>query len=163
MLGWFLVSDTTVPPLSLIVSYWMVGAFFMAAKRFAEYRSINDSARAAAYRRSFARYTDESLLVSCFVYATAAALLFGIFIVRYKLELILEFPFFAGFFGYYLRVALASDSPVQAPERLYRETGLMLYLAFCLALFIGLLFVNVPALYEWLNVEPSRLPVLWEF
>lgn len=162
MLGWFLVSGSTVPPLSLMVSYWMIGAFFMAAKRFAEYRSINDPSRAAAYRRSFGRYTAESLLVSCFIYATAATLLFGIFIVRYKLELILEFPLFAGFFGYYLRVALADDSPVQAPERLYRETGLMLYLALCLVTFVGLLFVNVPVLYEWLNVEPSRLPILWK-
>ena len=58
---------------------------------------------------------------------------------------------------------MANDSPVQAPERLYRERGLMLYLTFCVVLFIGLLFVNVPALYEWLNVEPSQLPVLWEF
>ena len=36
--GWYMVTDSTVPPLSLIVAYWMVGCYFMALKRFSEYR-----------------------------------------------------------------------------------------------------------------------------
>ncbi|MGH7127846.1 MAG: UbiA family prenyltransferase, partial [Planctomycetaceae bacterium] len=51
-LGWFVVSPSMVPPMSLVVSYWMVGAFFMASKRFAEYRALGDKAVASAYRRS---------------------------------------------------------------------------------------------------------------
>jgi len=35
----------------------MVGAFFMAAKRLAEYRSLADAERAAAYRASFVTTT----------------------------------------------------------------------------------------------------------
>ena len=50
-------------PLSLALSYWMVGAFFMATKRYAEYRHIGDPAVAAAYRKSFQHYTEERLLV----------------------------------------------------------------------------------------------------
>src|SRR5439155_11479494 len=83
VLGWFVVTATTVPPVSLLVAYWMVGAFFMASKRFAEYRSINDKERAAAYRKSFRYYDDNRLLVSMFVYASGAALLLGVFIIRY--------------------------------------------------------------------------------
>ena len=94
-------------------------------------------------------------------YATAAALFLGVFVIRYHLELILSVPLIAGFFATYMRIALKEDSPVQAPERLYRERGLMVYLLICLAAFVGLMFVHVPVLYEWFNVEPSSIPSLW--
>lgn len=161
-LGWFVISPGEIPPVSLLVSYWMVGAFFMASKRFAEYRAIGNKGVAAAYRHSFRYYDDERLLVSMFFYACGAALLLGVFIIRYHLELILSVPLIAGFFGYYLRVALKQDSAVQNPERLYRETGLMIYLAVCLLAFVGLMFVEIPALYDIFNVNPSRVPALWE-
>src|SRR5215510_3376352 len=53
LLGWFALVTTHVPPVSLAISYWMVGAFFMAMKRYAEYRQIGNPRIAAAYRRSF--------------------------------------------------------------------------------------------------------------
>jgi 4-hydroxybenzoate polyprenyltransferase len=162
MLGWFVVTATTVPPVSLLVAYWMVGAFFMASKRFAEYRSIGDKSRAAAYRKSFCWYNDDRLLVSMFFYASAAAMFLGIFIIRYHLELILSVPLIAGFFAMYLRVALKQDSAAQAPERLFKESGLMLYLVACVVVFVLLMFVRINALYELFNVIPSELPPLWE-
>jgi hypothetical protein len=140
----------------------MVGAFFMASKRFAEYRSIGDKSRAAAYRASFRYYDDNRLLVSMFFYASAAAMFLGIFIIRYHLELILSVPLIAGFFSMYLRVALKPDSAAQAPERLFKEGGLMLYLMVCLGAFVLLMFVRIHALYDVFNVTPSDLPPLWE-
>ena len=162
VLGWFVVSASTIPPVSLLVAYWMVGAFFMGSKRFAEYRMIADKSRAAAYRKSFAHYDDNRLLVSMFFYASAAAMFLGIFIIRYHLELILSIPLIAGFFSMYLRVALKPDSAAQAPERLFRERGLMIYLVACVAAFVLLMFVQIDALYEWFNVTPSELPTLWK-
>ncbi len=163
MLGWFIVNPVAIPPLSLMISYWMIGAFFMASKRFAEYRSINDPAVAAAYRKSFHHYDDNRLLVSMFFYGSAAALLLGVFIVRYKLELLLSVPIIAGFFAMYMHVTLKPDSPVQNPERLYRERGLMIYLSICVVAFLGLMFVDVPALYDVFNVTPSQMRSLWKF
>ena len=98
LLGWFAVVPDKVPPLSLILAYWMVGAFFMATKRFAEYRHIADAKTAAQYRQSFGFYTENRLLVSMFVYATMSALFSGIFIVRYRVELILFVPLAARVF-----------------------------------------------------------------
>ena len=89
-------SIAAVPPVSLLIAYWMAGAFFMATKRYAEFRHIADPKIAAAYRRSFAYYTEDRLLVSVVFYATACALFSGIFIVRYHLELILLTPLAAG-------------------------------------------------------------------
>jgi 4-hydroxybenzoate polyprenyltransferase len=162
LLGWFVVSPLDVPPLSLMIFYWMIGAFFMASKRFAEYRSIADKASAGEYRKSFRYYDEQKLLVSMFFYATAAALFLGVFIIRFKLELLLSIPLVAGAFSYYLQVALKSESAAQAPERLYRERGLTIYLGISILLFVGLMFVHVPALYHLFNVEPARVPVLWK-
>lgn len=161
LLGWFIVTPEVVPPVSLTVAYWMVGAFFMASKRFAEYRSIADPQAAAAYRSSFRFYNEERLLVSMFFYTAACALMLGVFIVRYKLELLLSVPLLAGFFAYYLQVAFQPDSPVQNPERLYRQRGLMAYLTATVLVFFTLMFVDWPALYELFNVTPSQLKSLW--
>ena len=91
-LGWFALMTLHVPPISLAIAYWMLGAFFMGMKRFAEYRHIGDPVVAAAYRRSFKHYTEDRLLISLVFYATTCALFAGIFIVRYHLELILFAP-----------------------------------------------------------------------
>jgi len=161
LLGWFAVIAHEVPPISLMLAYWMIGAFFMAAKRFAEYRHINDPARAAAYRSSFRHYNEKRLLISIAFYITTFALFLGVFIIRYKLELILSFPLVAGFICYYLHIAYKDESAAQSPEKLYRERGLMAYLLVCLIVFFALMFVEIPVLYEWFNVAPSTVSPLW--
>jgi 4-hydroxybenzoate polyprenyltransferase len=160
-LGWFALIDDSVPPISLVIAYWMLGAFYMGMKRYAEYRQIANPTVAAAYRRSFAHYTEERLLVSCFFYATAGSLFAGIFIVRYHLELILFTPFGAGMFAYYLHLALLPNSPVQNPEKLYRKRGFFLYMVISTLVFIALMFTSVPVLYEVFNVEPASYGPLW--
>lgn len=160
-LGWFALVTEAVPPISLVISYWMVGAFFMAMKRFAEYRHIGDPKVAASYRRSFGFYTEGRLLVSLFFYATCCALFAGIFIVRYHLELILFSPFAAGLFAYYMHLGLEPDSPVQNPERLYRQKGFFAYTLLTTAVFLLLMFTSIPVLYSLFNVEPVGMTPLW--
>jgi 4-hydroxybenzoate polyprenyltransferase len=160
-LGWFALVTAHVPPLSLVISYWMIGAFFMAMKRYAEYRHIGDRRVAAAYRRSFAYYTEERLLVSVVFYCTACALFAGIFIVRYHLELILFAPLAAGLFAYYMHVGMLPDSPVQNPEKLYRQRGFFAYLVLCTLVFVFLMFTSIPPLYDVFNVDPATLDPLW--
>jgi decaprenyl-phosphate phosphoribosyltransferase len=161
LLGWFALVTGRFPPVSLAISYWMIGAFFMAMKRYAEYRHIGDPSVAAAYRRSFAYYTEERLLISLFFYATACALFAGIFIVRYHLELILFAPFAAGLFAYYMKIGLQPDSPVQNPEKLYRQRGFMAYLTICVVVFVALMFTSIPGMYDLFNVDPSAMNPLW--
>jgi 4-hydroxybenzoate polyprenyltransferase len=161
LLGWYALVASLVPPLSLVISYWMIGAFFMAMKRYAEYRHIGDRRVAAAYRRSFEYYTEERLLVSIVFYATTCALFAGIFIVRYHLELILFAPFAAGLFAYYLHLGMLPDSPVQNPEKLYRQRGFFAYMVLCTVMFVLLMFTSIPPLYDLFNVEPVLMDPLW--
>jgi 4-hydroxybenzoate polyprenyltransferase len=161
LLGWFTVIGGTIPPVSLLIAYWMAGAFFMAMKRYAEFRHIGDAEMAAGYRRSFAYYTEDRLLVSVIFYATASAFFAGIFVVRYHLELILFAPFGAGLFAQYLKLGLLPNSPAQHPERLYKHRAFVAYLVVCLAMFVGLMFVEIPKLYDWFNVEQSGAAPLW--
>jgi 4-hydroxybenzoate polyprenyltransferase len=163
MLGWFAVTSSEFPPLSLLVSYWMIGAFFMATKRLAEYRYIGDPVAAGAYRSSFKHYDEQKLLISMFFYTTCFALFLGVFIIRYRLELILLFPLVAGFVCYYLYVAFKKDSAAQNPERLYKEKGLMIYLVVCVVAFFVLMLVGIEPLYHWFNVQPSNVDPLWKF
>lgn len=160
-LGWFPLIPDRIPPLSLVLSYWMVGAFFMALKRFAEYRSIGDPVTASRYRRSFRHYDEDRLLVSVFFYAVTAALFAGVFVVRYHLELLLGIPFGAGLLAYYMKLGLKPDSPVQNPERLYRERGFMLYVLASVAVFVLLMFIEIPALYSAFNVDLVKTAPLW--
>jgi 4-hydroxybenzoate polyprenyltransferase len=144
--GWYMTGITVFAPTSLLVSYWMIGCYFMGLKRYAEYREIGDPERAASYRESFAYYTPERLLVSIMFYASAAMLFLGAFVMRYRLELILAFPLIAVVMAIYLSLAFKPDSAVINPEKLYREPVLMAAVVGCAVLLLALLFIDIPAL-----------------
>jgi hypothetical protein len=144
--GWYMTGTLVFPPASLLVSYWMVGCYFMAIKRYAEYRDIDDPARAAAYRKSFSYYTLQRLLVSIMFYSSAAMLFLGAFIMRYRLELILSFPLVAFVMAVYFRLAFKPESAVVNPEKLYKEPLLMGAVIACAAVMIVLMVVNIPVL-----------------
>ena len=153
--GWYLTHTAILPPVTLLLSYWMAGCYFMAIKRFAEFRDIADHGRSARYRKSFAWYNERRLLITIMFYASHAMLFFGAFIMRYRVELILSFPFVAVVMAIYLLLAFRPDSAVQRPEGLYREPLLMTAVALCAAVMITLLFVDVPLLHA---VFKSSLP-----
>jgi hypothetical protein len=93
-------------------------------------------------------------------YVTASAFFAGVFLVRYHLELLL-FPVAAGFFAYYLKLGLQSGSPVQNPEKLYKERGFVTYATFSVSLFAVLMFTRIPLLYDVFHVEPAEITALW--
>ena len=147
-MGWYSVLDSTPPILSVLVAYWMFGAFLMAVKRFAEYRHIGDAMRAASYRESFAHYNETRLVVSIIVYVTLFGMCAGVFISHFRLELLLAAPLVAMAMGRYMRMAYSDDSLVQHPELLYRDRKLFMQVLGAFALCTILLFVDVPPLYK---------------
>jgi len=157
-LGWWMISPETWPPLSILVGYWMLGAFLMALKRSAEYRHIGDRERAVRYRKSFAHTDDLRLLISAVIYSNAFYLLLGVFIAKFRVELILAVPFLALFGAYYMRISFRKGSLVQSPEKLYREKKLVTIIAVTCAVTAALLFVDMPFLDQWLRMQEPAEP-----
>jgi 4-hydroxybenzoate polyprenyltransferase len=153
-LGWSMVDPFTTPPTSLIIAYWMGGAFLMAAKRLSEYR---DFSRADGmellkfYRRSFKFYTEERLLISAFSYALLSMLFTGVFLIKYRAEYIIAMPFVCALFAVYLWRALGHDSIAQRPEHLFSEKPLMAIVGVTAVILTALSFVDLPFL-EWISV-----------
>ena len=153
LMGWFIISVNTVPPCSIILGYWMAGAFLMAIKRYAEYRMIGDPKLAGQYRKSFRFYTEKSLLICSFFYAMISVFFVGIFLIKYRIELILLIPVLIGLYCFYFWLSFKEDSAVQKPEKLYHEKGLMLYCLVLVILFIALMFVDIPLLDIFISNE----------
>jgi 4-hydroxybenzoate polyprenyltransferase len=141
--GWYMTGTSLIPPASLLLSYWMIGCYFMALKRYAEYRDLGNARVAALYRKSFGFYTEERLLASVVFYSSSAMLFFGAFIVRYRLELLLAVPLIALVMALYLDLSFKPDSAVQRPEGLYRERGLVSSVIVCAALMLLLFLVDI--------------------
>lgn len=159
LLGWYGTGSLLIVPVSLVIAYWMLGAFFMAIKRFAEYRLIDNPEIARQYRHSFSHYDEEKLLLSIVYYGVAFGLFFGVFLLRYRVELILSLPLLAGFMAWYIHLGFRHDSPVQYPERLYKEKAFMAYMFLCVTVMFALLFVDMPIIRQIFTPTITLNPV----
>jgi decaprenyl-phosphate phosphoribosyltransferase len=153
MIGWYATGQAEPATLSIVLAYWMFGAFLMAVKRFAEYRHINDPEVARSYRESFRHYTEEYLLLSILFYATAFGMCAGVFIARYRVELVLGMPLVALALAQYLHVGYKDNSVVQHPEKLYHDKKLMVVVGLALVVCMALLFLDFPGLERFF--EPA--------
>ena len=156
LLGWSIVIGTVMPPSSILLAYWMAGAYLMAVKRYAEYRFIGDPEIAGRYRASFKWYTQDTLLASSFFYALCASFFLGVFLIKYRIEFIISLPFLALLFTWYLVIGMRAQSAAQTPELLYRERGFMTHVAGVALLVVLLFLVDLP----WVHVlSESRVEV----
>ena len=67
--------------------------------------------------------------------------------MRYRVELVLSFPFIAVVMAIYFVLAFRRDSPAEHPEKLYRERKLMLVVVSCTVVMIFCLVVDM----LWIN------------
>jgi decaprenyl-phosphate phosphoribosyltransferase len=159
--GWYMAGGGAgflPPPVSIILAYWMFGAYLMAVKRYAEYRFIDDPAAAGRYRRSFRFYNRERLQESIIFYCAAFAFFSGVFIARYRIELVLAVPLVVYLLAYYFHLGFKPNSPVQHPELLYREKKLMLLVGLALFAFVFFLKRDVPLVRQ---VFDPRVPEIF--
>jgi len=161
--GWSMVDQSTLPPGSVLLAYWMGGAFLMAIKRLAEYRDISKThslANLHLYRRSFRFYTEQRLLLSAFGYAQIAIFGLSIFVVKYRIEYALMMPLVCFLFCLYFRIGMQPRSAAQAPEKLYREHALLGLVSLLAVLFGVLTFVDLPFLEPLTSPYFIRLPAV---
>ena len=161
IIGWAMIDPTTVPPGSLILTYWAGGAFLMAAKRLSEYREIvaaQGKALLVRYRASFAAYSETSLTVSCFTYALFGIFFLAVFLIKYRTEYLLLVPVIIALFAYYMAMAARPESSAQNPEKLFRERGLVALVLLLAATFLLMTWIDVPvleslALQKYISVQ----------
>jgi hypothetical protein len=146
VLGWCAIENNVIPPSSILIAYWMGGAFLMAVKRYSELRYIDDHTQAGLYRKSFLHYSENSLLLSAFFYALTASFLLGVFLIKYRVEFVVAFPFVSILFVWYLYLGMASESIAQTPEKLYQQKPFIIYVIFLTALLIALSVLDIPSL-----------------
>lgn len=151
LLGWFIVTSSLSMTSSLLIAYWMAGAFLMAVKRYTEYRFINNKEIASLYRRSFRFYDENNLMVSILFYAMSFAFFFGVFMVKYRIELLLSLPLFAILFCWYLKLGMKENSPAQRPEQLYKEKSLSIFIFIIVIVLFVLLYFHFPFLSRLLQ------------
>jgi len=146
LLGWSIFMHDSLPPSSIVLSYWMGGAFLMGVKRYSEFRFIGNAHQAGLYRRSFRFYTEQSLLLSAFFYAILSSFFLAVFLIKYRVEFVLSFPWFALLFVWYLEIGMRAESVAKDPEKIFREPRFVLFvLSLCLLVAI-LFFVDIPSL-----------------
>ena len=160
-LGWAMVDGTRLPPSSLLLAYWMGGAFLMAVKRLAEYRTVLDATNQetlARYRPTLGSYNLSSLLVSSFTYGQLAAFFLAVFLVKYRIEYVLSLPLFAALFGVYLWLGLRPDSTAQTPEKLFGEPLLVAMVILLVTALLILTWVDLPFLERLADPHYILLP-----
>jgi decaprenyl-phosphate phosphoribosyltransferase len=146
VIGWYMISDDVFPPSSILLTYWLGGAFLMQIKRYSEYRFINNPEVAGLYRRSFRYYTENKLINASIFYAICSAILGGVFLVKYKIELILLAPFIALLYAWYFSIGLKPDSAAQHPEHMMQEKAFVGYVIFLSLLTVLLIKVHIEPL-----------------
>jgi decaprenyl-phosphate phosphoribosyltransferase len=147
VLGWAIFIGSALPPSSILLTYWFGGAFLMSVKRYAEFREIGRKT-AVQYRKSFQRYSQNKLLLLSFFCALNSAFFLAIFLIKYRIELLLTFPFYALLFVWYFRIGLKKGSSAQRPERLYRERMFVVYVLLLVLFTMAMFSVDLP----WLRI-----------
>ena len=148
IIGWASVTTIILPPISLIVSFWLGGAFLMATKRYAEYRFINNSEKAGLYRKSFNHYTELSLSLSAFFYAILCVFFLAVFLIKYRIEFLLSFPFIAVLFTWYLGLASLHNTKLEwKPETIFHNKKFFTYVIMLAAFILILFFWDLPSLH----------------
>ncbi len=153
LIGWFAITSMYYPPVSIVFGYWMSGGYLMSVKRFAEYRMIDDKETASLYRKSFRYYNDNNLMIYSIFLALMAVFFLGIFLIKYKIELLLFMPFMIGLFCFYFAISFKDDSAVQRPEKLYKERNLIFYIIILIIVFVVLMYIRIPFLDAFTTID----------
>jgi len=126
LIGWFTVtSEYVFPPVSLILLFWVFGAFLMTAKRLAELLFLGS--QATLYRQAFKYYSKASLIGVTLLYAGLTLVLYTYFSLHFQRELLRILPFFVVFMAWFFKMTLNRGLLVREPEKIFSEPLFCLY------------------------------------
>lgn len=159
-IGWFLVDQNSLPPLSLIIAYYFLGAFLMNSKRLSEFKyfeNINQLKELINYRNVFSKYNTKNLITLSYIYSYLTLIFFSIFLFKYKIELILFLPFIIFLLIYYNNLSLDGKLVTSNPEILFRQRKVLFFTILSSLFFLILLYLELNFLTFLLDADPMYL------
>ncbi len=147
LVGWFCILPFSLPPSSIILIAWTVGAFMMSVKRLAEYQLFKKPSQAVAYRKSYKKYNVKKLILASFIYAMLSSFGIAVFLLKYRIEFILAFPLISIWFAWYLTLGLSHNQTAIYPEKLLKQHGLVMFSVIIMLLLVVLAKIDIPNLH----------------
>lgn len=158
LLGWQVALPGTLPPSSILIICWSMGAFAMSLKRLAELQLFTTSYQAASYRRSYLHYNVPKLAVCAFAYGMLTIFGITIFMIKYRTELLLLTPLLIIWMCWYFWLGLQQDLRVIYPERLLANRLFSLLTILILAAAALLLNVSLPQMHIYHEPLEFHIP-----
>lgn len=167
LVGWIcLVSPTEIlPPFSLILGYWFLGSFLMAAKRFSELNQLSQSMKRAQiilYRKSFDKYNQKKLYFIVHISAYLGILCFSVFSIKYNPLFIIFTSIISFWLADYGASISDNLSAAQNPELLTKRKLNYFFAIFVLLSFILPLFISVQSFNDLVQSTNLNLEIIWK-
>lgn len=149
LMGWSLVLQNYFPPLSIIMFFWTFGCYLMTIKRKAEHDFlIKNYIKPINYRKSFRYYNKNILVFLSLCYALLSFFFISIFIVKYRIELIIIIPNLIFIYSYYYLLSNQKNSLTMTIEKIYLDNKL--FILFFILLF--LIFISFKVDLNFLQI-----------
>ena len=150
-LGWYMVVDnlSILPPVSLILFYWFSGGFLMTSKRLSEIKFFNkysNSLNLKKYRPNYKYYSENNLTLVSIIYLMLISFNSAIFLLKYREELILIYPFLIILFSTYFYLSIRLPEKAIFPEKVYLNKIIILLTISTFILFFVLFYFDIPML-----------------
>ncbi len=155
-IGWFSVAPNMVPPITIVLAIFFVGVYLMTLKRFSEIRMLKKEISTrdiVKYRKSFMVYSEKSLLAICMLSIAASFFFIGLFIAKYRPELIILFPLVVSLFISTFMESFNDNSAAISPEKLYKSKPVILHLMAIAVVFSIFIHVDVDAIKSILTAH----------
>ncbi len=144
LLGWFLVFETSLPPISVVLSFWTFGAFLMTVKRLAELNRLREKkVNVGKYRKSLARYSNSLLITLSIFFSNMSSFFIAIFLIKHRIELLLSIPFLVLFFVFHLEAGLKSSRLSMETEKIFKNPKLNIVMVLLIVITLISLFIEI--------------------
>lgn len=125
-LGWYMIfSDlSSIPPASFILFYFFVGAFLMTSKRLSEiifFKKFGNIRSLIKYRSNYKYYDQTNLTIAAIFFLMLISFNSAIFLIKYRIELILVYPVITILFTLYFYMTIKSPEKGVFPEKVYLD------------------------------------------
>jgi decaprenyl-phosphate phosphoribosyltransferase len=128
LMGWSVLMPNYFPPISIVLFFWLSGCFLMTMKRYSEYCYLVKHIKPEKYRLSFKHYNKKNLFELSILYSLSSLLFFTIFVIKYKIELIIIIPIGILLYLRVFKISTTKNSLIMRVEKIYRDK-IFLYIA----------------------------------